>query len=496
MHAIKGGWVGQTFALANCNDSGGKKTRIRRSKEERKAMVESFIKKHQKLNNGNFPSLNLTHKEVGGSFYTVREIVRDIIQENRVLGPSRLALEEQSSGGFLEQYPQGSISIEPETGLSSSNESHIVAHYLPGHHPGTSEELVLDSSMQCPEPEDHRINERQIINGSNHAVEKNEEFDKVINTNLQAVEGNEEFDKVIDTELQAVELSEFSRAVEKNEKFDIVINTELQAVERRGEFDEVIDSELQAVEETQEIAQAIHRDSLTKESVDLDKDVVKLEACEKKVTPITADVVVETFPLISRSKSNYGLDEISIETSELTRTFLQERTEKVEMEGGNGSSVVEISSALGNEKAEANPAGPLSGILVDDKPVADLGSSEESSTGCTTKQGISLDGNDGIISKVKDAFPGVIKPVDAVDGIHALNKNGKSNITSHDAVATKNKPNIEGTVNSRKGSKATLDRINLESWEDTLEKSPKAETNPLLAFFKSFITGFLKFWSE
>lgn len=46
MHVIKGGWVGQTFALAKGNDSGGRKSRIRRSKEERKAMVESFIKKY------------------------------------------------------------------------------------------------------------------------------------------------------------------------------------------------------------------------------------------------------------------------------------------------------------------------------------------------------------------------------------------------------------------------------------------------------------------
>jgi hypothetical protein len=41
-------------------------------------------------NNGKFPSVNLTHKEVGGSYYIVREIVRDIIQENRVLGPGGL----------------------------------------------------------------------------------------------------------------------------------------------------------------------------------------------------------------------------------------------------------------------------------------------------------------------------------------------------------------------------------------------------------------------
>lgn len=47
MHGLRGGWVGQTFALAKVNgsNSGGRKSRIRRSKEERKEMVESFIKK-------------------------------------------------------------------------------------------------------------------------------------------------------------------------------------------------------------------------------------------------------------------------------------------------------------------------------------------------------------------------------------------------------------------------------------------------------------------
>lgn len=45
MYAIKGAWVGQTFALASSNDSVGKKSRIRRSKAERKTMVETFINK-------------------------------------------------------------------------------------------------------------------------------------------------------------------------------------------------------------------------------------------------------------------------------------------------------------------------------------------------------------------------------------------------------------------------------------------------------------------
>ncbi|CAL1386942.1 unnamed protein product [Linum trigynum] len=96
MHAIKGSWVGQTFALSRSNESGGRKSRIRRSEEESKGMVELFIiKMYQSLNNGNFPSLNLTHKEVGGSFYTVREIVREIIQENRVFGPAKFLPAEQ-----------------------------------------------------------------------------------------------------------------------------------------------------------------------------------------------------------------------------------------------------------------------------------------------------------------------------------------------------------------------------------------------------------------
>ncbi|CAI0442517.1 unnamed protein product [Linum tenue] len=105
MHAIKGSWVGQTFALFKSNESGGRKSSIRRSKEESKGMVELFIIKYQSLNNGNFPSLNLTHKEVGGSFYTVREIVREIIQENRVFGPAKFLPAEQDFHEWSEQYP-------------------------------------------------------------------------------------------------------------------------------------------------------------------------------------------------------------------------------------------------------------------------------------------------------------------------------------------------------------------------------------------------------
>ncbi|KAI3997199.1 hypothetical protein MKX01_009043 [Papaver californicum] len=133
MHAVKVPWVGQTFALANCSDSGGKKSRIRRSKEERKSMVESYIKKYQNSNGGSFPSLNLTHKQVGGSFYTVREIVREVIQENRVLGPAKFTLDEQNDDQMSEHYPLGSISTQPFNELYvSSSGTHFVANHNAG----------------------------------------------------------------------------------------------------------------------------------------------------------------------------------------------------------------------------------------------------------------------------------------------------------------------------------------------------------------------------
>lgn len=77
-----------------------------------------FVFRHQKLNNGSFPSLSLTHKEVGGSFYTIREIVREIIQENRVLGPGDLLLE--GNGSVHDQSLSSSILMDPVPPLSLS----------------------------------------------------------------------------------------------------------------------------------------------------------------------------------------------------------------------------------------------------------------------------------------------------------------------------------------------------------------------------------------
>lgn len=119
MLALKAGCVGQPFALTRCSDSREKKPRRRRTKEERRTMVESFIKKYRTSNDGKFPSLNLTHKEVGGSFYIVREIMRDIIQENKVLGPGDASLKTLNLEDCSQEHVLESPDLEVQLSISS-----------------------------------------------------------------------------------------------------------------------------------------------------------------------------------------------------------------------------------------------------------------------------------------------------------------------------------------------------------------------------------------
>ncbi|KAM7526836.1 hypothetical protein LguiA_016738 [Lonicera macranthoides] len=161
-------------------------------------MVESFIKKHQNSNNGNFPSLNLTHKEVGGSFYTVREIVREIIQENRVLGPAKLTAEEQYDGSFFEQYPPGSISVELQTSLVPPNEPHTGTHVLPDHHQDSNEENILDSRGQYAKCQHWRLDHRKFVNCSINADQRNEDFVRLYEELPVGLDGEKDVEKVLE----------------------------------------------------------------------------------------------------------------------------------------------------------------------------------------------------------------------------------------------------------------------------------------------------------
>ncbi|XP_047319041.1 uncharacterized protein LOC124922348 [Impatiens glandulifera] len=52
--------------------------RKRISKDERKALMESYICKYRSMNGGKFPSVSAAKLEVGGSYYVVRQLLQEI----------------------------------------------------------------------------------------------------------------------------------------------------------------------------------------------------------------------------------------------------------------------------------------------------------------------------------------------------------------------------------------------------------------------------------
>ncbi|KAL5760794.1 hypothetical protein ACOSP7_019283 [Xanthoceras sorbifolium] len=436
MHTLKGGWVVQTFALAKSNESEGRKSRIRRSKEERKAMVESFIKNFQSSNNGNFPSLNLTHKEVGGSFYTVREIVREIIQENRVLGPAKFSPEELNYQQD-KQGPLSSIAIEPSTPLYLTSNG---SQFVPNHHQATSEESVSISEGLCSENEYQSFDNESIINGYQVDV-RIEESGKQTSEDLQ-----------------------------------------------------------------------------TSEQLEAEKNSASSAA---NVTPITEEIVVESFPLRPVPNIVDGLDTRS-GVENLTEIFEETETEKVKLETSNSSAPLgQINSSANSGLGDENNVESLTAVVLDrnsdllDKEVVENVADPQlkSSNNCTTENGtvshthvdtyveIEVLNDDVLTSEINKES----QKVDASKAISASNgkspndtyaSSSREQVRTPEAIVTENVANVQGEGISHKGSNPTLDRINLASWEGASRKSAETETNPILAIFKSFVAAFIKFWSE
>lgn len=427
MHAIRGSWVGQTFALARCNDSGDKKARIRRSKEERKAMVESFIKKYQYSNKGDFPSLSITQREVGGSFYTIREIVRDIIQENRVLGPAKLTIEEKNVDNFFDQNPLGSVSMEPNILAVSSNGPHIVTTSdLSDPHQNTIESQVLEYSEKCQELENWKLDDGKIFNGSSYQSERPQGFGGLLENEPPVVKG-----------LEGVQI--------------------------------------------------------------LDKELVISEA---KFTQVAADVI-ETFP-IKPVTDTFALDGDSGQPLVIAETLEENESGNMDLETVknvvilNTEDVQEKSSTLVDDKIDSNAesyTSETSCIVVDEKadpsPESLNRSAREISNVLRVDDRAGLDNNEILPAEMNHMSARIgIENLDA-----ATSGSFKGQSISEEVIATGKKSRIQNGSSSKK-SEPTLDRINLESWEATTDRSNGSETNSLLGFVKACITAFMKFWSE
>ncbi|KAJ0045129.1 hypothetical protein Pint_05935 [Pistacia integerrima] len=488
MHAIKGGWVGQTFALAKGNESGGRKSRVRRSKEERKTMVESFIKKYQSSNNGNFPSLTLTHKEVGGSFYTVREIVREIIQENRVLGPAQFRPDELSTNQFDEQYPLGSISKEPQASLNITSKG---SHFIPNHDQGTSKEPVAISVGLGSEHEKQRFENEGVLNGGQVVMEI-EESAKRISEELQTSNGSH----FIPNHDQGVS------------KEPVAISDGLCSEHEKQR----LNNGSQVVMEVEESARRTYEELQTSKPLEVEEGVEKLAAARATVTPISAEVVVETFPLRSVPKTAESSGERS-DLENLTETLEENEIEKLDLDSGNGSAPLDqINSSERKGESSAGIVLDKNSNLVDKEVIENSADSQVKSSNFSTTGGtvpntlvdkeveVEVSDNDVLTSGMHEKSQRIddTKEINAANGKIPSGTYSSSRVESRTpkGIVFENKADVQCKESLEKGSNPKLDRIRIESWDEASRNSAARETNPILVAFKSFINAFIKFWSE
>lgn len=448
MHAIKGGWVGQTFALAKRNESenSGRKARIRRSKEERKSMVEAFIKKYQKSNDGSFPSLNLTHKEVGGSFYTVREIVREMIQENRVLGPAKFVQDGQSIDQFLEQNPLGTIATEPQVAISLASKELDQQ--------SSSKDLGLLSVGNSNGHEELKVEDREIVNGSqvditlkgfdgltSTKLQENEVIEAGKNLNAFVIEDGKNLNAFAESTSQPINLTSVEvetfplRSVSKlNDCVDRSVG------EGRNEASQ--EQNLEAHLESGSDSAVLHEMNLREKTYSMENTVESSPSPPSlgQIPHLVDAEVVENFadPSLKNSNGSFPKENISHDA-----------------DGGMDANDASIS---------------VEGL---------------SSTAAEYKQ---------------DRNAARVEAKNAPAGVGSESVNSSSIRTDHEVSSQELKvnaePNVQPKGSIQKGINPPLDRINLESWEMASKNPSKRAMNPLFAVIKAIVASFLKFWTE
>ncbi|CAI0442509.1 unnamed protein product [Linum tenue] len=314
MRYLKGsGGYGRTLARAWSSQS--RRSRvfgIRLPREERKAMVESFVKQYQESNNGKFPSIKLTRQAVGGSY----PVVRHILQEVKFVW----SRDQVPKLAPAEQFPEGIISTEPQpsSGTLSSNGTASMAdeqHYK-------SEEAHRPvSDVLGAESKQLDIENLREIDGDSVSVERlNSDLAEVAGVKQPAgivleaycVEGDVDSDRANAADVQT------SRSLEQNENAKEVLAVVVDTLSL-----EMKDSAKQSLVEGQS-----SRGSMGVE------EIVEVKTCEIKVTP-KGNVAVETphlqaVPTGEREELDTR-NQVSSTDKDRTLEQSYSRSEKVEM---------------------------------------------------------------------------------------------------------------------------------------------------------------------
>ncbi|KAK1289529.1 hypothetical protein QJS10_CPB18g01731 [Acorus calamus] len=460
MQSIKVGWPVQTFALARCSNSGGKRSRNRRTKEERKTMVESFIKRYQSSNKGNFPSLNLTHKKVGGSYYTVREIFREVIQENKVLGPGNFSAEESMINNFSEADRLNLLPTDPSNPLTLSStykhaghEKQTETHLFSTEDEGICQELAQFISHELSESDVQEIQIKHTDYGGHH-----HECALVDENNDGQMKGSEADQR------KPSEHGQIKTKISESTCIDVHGSIAI---------DYAVDSVMD-LSQTSTISSLSN--VLTEEVSDVKENILCTAGTEN--TPVNNDVV-------SGSLLDYVEPQMNITMNvEIGKEF----------DGLNGPPEAPDTDVHGSHFVVDSELGSTSVNQITLSKSLSIGQVEEKIADDLVEPVMdSSDGNNLRLSssKLKAA------PLE----VHPILVNGKSSIGEPHSSSLK-VPEIESRVEPKNsdgysiGESKNLDEISRESPEKVEERPEDTETNPVFAVIKAFVAAFVKFWTE
>ncbi|KAL0432502.1 UNVERIFIED_CONTAM: hypothetical protein Slati_2584500 [Sesamum latifolium] len=118
-HGSDAQWCGRSYAAASASSSTVecKKARRRVPKDERKIMLENYVNKYREMNAGKFPTASDAVKDVGGSYYVVRQILQELQYNSKV---SPVDTKDASLGkSFVskDETPTKSVEVSQTRGL-------------------------------------------------------------------------------------------------------------------------------------------------------------------------------------------------------------------------------------------------------------------------------------------------------------------------------------------------------------------------------------------
>ncbi|KAK1267370.1 hypothetical protein QJS04_geneDACA000240 [Acorus gramineus] len=483
---------------------------------------EQLITRYQSSNKGNFPSLNLTHKEVGGSYYTVREIFREVIQENKVLGPGNFSAEESMIINFSEADRLNLLPTDPSNPLTlSSTYEHAVhekqteTHLFSTEDEGICQELAQFISHELSESDVQEIQIKHTDYGSHH-----HECALVDENNDGQMKGSEADQR------KPSENGQIKTKISESTCIDVHGSIAINYA-----ADSVMD-----LSQTSTISSLSN--VLTEEVSDVKENILCTAGTEN--TPVNNDVVSESLLDYVEPQMNITMNvEIGKEFGKVEdQSFTFHSQDTFPMAS-------DVSLICGADGLNGSPEAPDTDVhashFVVDSELGSTSVNQITLSKCLSTGQVEEKIADDLVEPVMDSSDGNnsrlssskifqrrharhmrtlrhLAPVPRVKlkaaplEVHPILVNGKSSIGEPHSSSLK-VPEIESRVEPKNsdgysiGESKNLDEISRlalerhgydvrESPEKVEERPEDTETNPVLAVIKAFVAAIVKFWTE